>query len=194
MAKTGRNNPCPCGSGKKHKHCCYGKALRPPTIDDAWIQDPAWYKIRLTEGDMVHAILGFAVEQYGKGFLREALEEFGIWGEFEVDEMHVETIFMPWVAFSWTHEVSESGPSGLVITEQPLGLWYLDEHATPLDDYEQRFIRTACTQPFSFFAVSDVVAGKSLGLRDVFLDRTFTVKESKASKTLSPGDIIFAKI
>ncbi|MBB6504592.1 uncharacterized protein F4693_001565 [Sphingomonas endophytica] len=21
-AKTGRNDPCPCGSGKKHKHCC----------------------------------------------------------------------------------------------------------------------------------------------------------------------------
>ena len=23
--KTGRNDPCPCGSGKKYKHCCYEK-------------------------------------------------------------------------------------------------------------------------------------------------------------------------
>jgi SEC-C motif-containing protein len=23
--KTGRNDPCPCGSGKKYKHCCYDK-------------------------------------------------------------------------------------------------------------------------------------------------------------------------
>ena len=22
MQKTGRNDPCPCGSGKKYKHCC----------------------------------------------------------------------------------------------------------------------------------------------------------------------------
>lgn len=22
MAKIGRNHPCPCGSGRKHKHCC----------------------------------------------------------------------------------------------------------------------------------------------------------------------------
>lgn len=22
MGKIGRNHPCPCGSGKKHKHCC----------------------------------------------------------------------------------------------------------------------------------------------------------------------------
>jgi len=25
MAKIGRNQPCPCGSGKKHKRCCLGK-------------------------------------------------------------------------------------------------------------------------------------------------------------------------
>ncbi|HNY18141.1 MAG TPA: SEC-C metal-binding domain-containing protein, partial [Treponemataceae bacterium] len=23
--KTGRNDPCPCGSGKKYKNCCLGK-------------------------------------------------------------------------------------------------------------------------------------------------------------------------
>lgn len=25
MAKIGRNTPCPCGSGKKYKHCCENK-------------------------------------------------------------------------------------------------------------------------------------------------------------------------
>ena len=25
MQKTGRNDPCPCGSGKKYKHCCLEK-------------------------------------------------------------------------------------------------------------------------------------------------------------------------
>jgi hypothetical protein len=25
--KIGRNDPCPCGSGKKYKHCCYDKDL-----------------------------------------------------------------------------------------------------------------------------------------------------------------------
>jgi uncharacterized protein len=25
--KTGRNDPCPCGSGKKYKHCCWQAAL-----------------------------------------------------------------------------------------------------------------------------------------------------------------------
>ena len=26
MAKVGRNEACPCGSGKKYKHCCESKA------------------------------------------------------------------------------------------------------------------------------------------------------------------------
>ena len=25
--KLSRNAPCPCGSGKKYKHCCYGKGI-----------------------------------------------------------------------------------------------------------------------------------------------------------------------
>lgn len=25
MPKIGRNDPCPCGSGKKYKKCCMGK-------------------------------------------------------------------------------------------------------------------------------------------------------------------------
>jgi hypothetical protein len=27
--KTGRNSPCPCGSGKKYKHCCGGGTASP---------------------------------------------------------------------------------------------------------------------------------------------------------------------
>jgi predicted O-linked N-acetylglucosamine transferase (SPINDLY family) len=29
MATTGRNDPCPCGSGRKYKQCCLGKAAAP---------------------------------------------------------------------------------------------------------------------------------------------------------------------
>lgn len=193
MAKIGRNDPCPCGSGKKYKHCCYDKEVH-SSIPDAWSQDPAWGNIRLTEGKLIDAIIGFGIKEYGGDFLQDALDEFGIWGEHSVDEQHLETIVIPWVAFNWIPETAEIGPSGLEIIEQPLGLHFLDENAGRLDDYQQRFILTACLQPFSFFAVTSVVAGKSLGLRDIFLDRTFTVKEAKASTTLKRGDIIFARV
>ena len=39
MAKIGRNEPCPCGSGKKYKQCCLAKdeAAAPTTS-----QPPSW--------------------------------------------------------------------------------------------------------------------------------------------------------
>ena len=39
MAKIGRNDDCPCGSGKKYKHCHLGKALE--TGSDGEFLEPA---------------------------------------------------------------------------------------------------------------------------------------------------------
>lgn len=36
-AKTGRNEPCPCGSGKKYKQCCAGKTDAKSTLATKWI-------------------------------------------------------------------------------------------------------------------------------------------------------------
>jgi hypothetical protein len=193
MAKIGRNDPCRCGSGKKYKHCCQGKEIR-SISEEAWSQDPEWSKIRLTEGEVIPRILDFGVERYGKDFLPVALAEFSDWGEHHVDEHHIETIFLPWVAFNWIPETDDSDPEVLDADEQPLGLEYFDEHSPQLDEYQKAFILTACVQPFSFFAITEVVAGKSLELRDIFLDRTLIVKEALASNTLKRGDIIFARV
>jgi hypothetical protein len=37
--KLSRNAPCPCGSGKKYKHCCRGKGF-------AWVQDEQGHLFR----------------------------------------------------------------------------------------------------------------------------------------------------
>ena len=33
--KVGRNDPCPCGSGKKNKHCCAARAQRRTEVRDS---------------------------------------------------------------------------------------------------------------------------------------------------------------
>ena len=35
--KLSRNSPCPCGSGKKYKHCCFGKQFDYKQDDDGTI-------------------------------------------------------------------------------------------------------------------------------------------------------------
>ncbi len=37
--KIGRNDPCPCGSGKKYKNCCLAKDRARRLCDSAWRQD-----------------------------------------------------------------------------------------------------------------------------------------------------------
>jgi hypothetical protein len=43
--KVSRNAPCPCGSGKKYKHCCYGKDFEDDLGPVSRRQQPPQYPI-----------------------------------------------------------------------------------------------------------------------------------------------------
>jgi hypothetical protein len=61
MIKIGRNDPCPCGSGKKYKHCCFldneknrkilHAAARAETVEDVFrivSEPPRIYRLKVT--------------------------------------------------------------------------------------------------------------------------------------------------
>jgi methionyl aminopeptidase len=53
-SKTGRNDPCPCGSGLKYKKCCMGKeSLGPVQLKEKYYKE---YRIRLKEKADIEAI------------------------------------------------------------------------------------------------------------------------------------------
>ncbi len=54
MAKIGRNDPCPCGSGFKYKKCCLDKKDNTPEDVEAVYADK--YKIRLKNSEDIAAI------------------------------------------------------------------------------------------------------------------------------------------
>lgn len=41
MKDVGRNDPCPCGSGKKYKQCCINKGASKGKIKAKWLNAPA---------------------------------------------------------------------------------------------------------------------------------------------------------
>ncbi|MFP4348649.1 MAG: type I methionyl aminopeptidase [Thermodesulfobacteriota bacterium] len=55
QTKIGRNDPCPCGSGLKHKKCCMRKRnrLEPESMKEIYLKR---YKIRLKEREDIAAI------------------------------------------------------------------------------------------------------------------------------------------
>src|SRR6266849_5350190 len=68
--EPGRNDQCPCGSGRKYKHCCL-------KANDA--SDFAWRQVRAAEGRLVPELLHLALKEFGAPFIAAALEEFFLW-------------------------------------------------------------------------------------------------------------------
>ncbi|MBI9082825.1 MAG: methionyl aminopeptidase [Desulfobacterales bacterium] len=52
--KPGRNDPCPCGSGRKYKHCCYGSPER--AVEDLKTRYARKYNIRLKAAKDIEGI------------------------------------------------------------------------------------------------------------------------------------------
>ncbi|WP_155307046.1 type I methionyl aminopeptidase [Desulfosarcina widdelii] len=51
--KISRNAPCPCGSGKKYKHCCLNKTASPPPDD---LQYAKRHRIRIKTPEQIQGI------------------------------------------------------------------------------------------------------------------------------------------
>lgn len=53
LATAGRNDPCPCGSGRKFKQCHQGRDLLPTDVRAAWLLDRASTHVRQFRPDVV---------------------------------------------------------------------------------------------------------------------------------------------
>ena len=93
--KPSRNDPCPCGSGKKYKQCCLKTEQSQPE------DDFLWRRIRRAIEGSPPQLLSFGSSHFGPEALLEAWDEFmPPWDEghvepFTSDTPHM-TIFMPW--------------------------------------------------------------------------------------------------
>jgi hypothetical protein len=50
MTTVGRNDPCPCGSGRKYKQCCFGKTDTPAVAFTREERDTAWERLARFSG------------------------------------------------------------------------------------------------------------------------------------------------
>ena len=120
MALSGRNDPCPCGSGRKFKHCC----LRALDAEDA-----ARTRLRTAEGGLVPALFAYAADQFGEEFFTEAWEEFFLWDSVPdnvAESREFGTTFDPFFVFSFVPDsVEDELPPGW--PTEPLALRLLHQ-------------------------------------------------------------------
>ena len=177
MSKPGRNDPCPCGSGKKYKRC-HGAADFP---DPEMIYD----RIRRLDNESDTLLLRYAKEQYGDDVLEQAWEDFVLDEELLFDPDDPEfRYFALWACYDW-----KPAEDNTRLPEQVLG----DPHVKIEDDI-RRFVGLVMAAPYSYYQVLDVEPGHSIRLRDILRKQEVSVTERGASTTLEKGNIIFARV
>lgn len=75
IVTPGRNDRCPCGSGRKFKHCC---------LQEKATEESARLRLRAVEGRVVDALLRFTVKTWGEPLMLHAWEDF--WNYEDVPE------------------------------------------------------------------------------------------------------------
>jgi len=192
--KAGRNDPCPCGSGKKYKKCCLPKdtAAAGDELNQRKATDELRVLLRQTEGEIISNLLDFARKRFGTAALDQAWSDFLGKKNLKADPKNVEftQLFVPYFVTQWRPR-SGWWPNALSKT---IADSYLKEAGTGIPETTRRFLETICLAPFSFHQVRAVEAGSSMVLRDVFLEEERTVLEQSASRTLRPGDIVFGRV
>lgn len=188
--KPGRNDPCPCGSGKKYKHCCLAQAeaIAPEEL--------AWRRVRRAIDPLSGELLREAARRFGETGLQEAWEEFNLWEfeeePFDADSPYVQ-LFFSWFLHDWLPD-PEDTELPEAVHGQTVAQAYLARAGHRLDPIARSYVEACCATPFSFHEVIDCRPGHGLRLRDVLLGVEHDVIERAGSKTLRAGDLLFAKV
>jgi len=186
--QPGRNEPCSCGSGKKFKKCCLLKQ-EPPA-------DLLWRRLRSVNDELVHRLTEHAIREFGEDSLTEAWEEFWLWDEEQeaFDPVSDKNqLFGPFYLYNWYREEGDDQPLASPLN-RTIAKDYLRVRGRGLPDLERRFIEASIEAPFSFHEVLEVIPGRELILRDVFLGTGVTVTEKLASEAAQVGDLFFGKV
>jgi hypothetical protein len=182
--KTGRNDPCPCGSGKKHKHCC----LTAASASD----DSPWRQQRDATGRLSQEMLDFARQNFAEDVL-------DAWLDFNQDESPLSLeedvnegqIFLPYFLFDWEAPIRRrrgQTEMGLIARS------YLLKKGSRLAELERLILVQATTQPVSFYEIVRCDPGNSMVLRDVLIDGESEVVERTASRSLRPADLVYGQL
>jgi hypothetical protein len=184
--EPGRNDPCPCGSGRKYKHCCL-------KANDA--SDFLWRQVRAAEGRFVPELLELALEEFGGPFISAAVDEFFLWQtapeDFDQTEDFV-SFFLPWFVYEFVDDPNDPDRVANAPAES-LAALYLRRHGDHLSPIERAFLTSASTSPLSFYAVVNVVPGRELALHDVLTGRDVVVRERNA-QSVPPGAVLYTRV
>jgi hypothetical protein len=170
IMSVGRNEPCPCGSGKKYKRCCLAaeeQASRPPGQELHELDHRLFLDIGHWAGRRFRAVMETCLDDYPIDI--EEREEHG-------------PLFAAWMFY----ECKVEG--------RALASWYLEERGRNLMAHERAWLTAQLESWLSVWEVLEVDLGNSIRLRDLLTGAERTVSEARGSTDLSPHLLLLARV
>ncbi len=175
--KTGRNEPCPCGSGRKYKHCCLAATQSQPryTSED---RVAALHKVlQLTED-----VLGHEDDV--------ALDEFWeLVPSFEEHEIADYAAQLGEEVYDWWFWFDRPLDDGRLPVDH-----LLEGEGLVLTDRERRYLELARESCLRLYEVVETVPGETVTLEDLIDNSRVTVVERTASRTLERATLVAARL
>jgi hypothetical protein len=190
--KPGRNDPCPCGSGKKFKHCCLHAESATLETTNALV----WRRMRrvLDEFAMGTTMLDFVVKTYGRAAPDEAWSEFsGVEEPFDPRTPNI-ALFMSWFFHRWSPGPHDTAAVDAAIGERIPTQLYLEREDRRLEPALRRYLEGCLRAPFSFHEVLRCDRGSGFKARDLFTGEERYVMERSATEGMEAGDILFGQL
>lgn len=178
MSEAGRNDPCPCGSGKKYKRCCW----------------PAGgVGVRYTRRDREQALAALEVFVDGPGWLEiqdEADDEF--WQDVDPEETAIvddelvalmsEQLFDWWLFFDYRYDGERRVVDAFL------------EVAENLSPGARAYLELAKATRLWAYQVTEVRPGQGMTLRDVVTGEEQRVVERSGSRGVHRWDVLATRI
>lgn len=178
MTPVGRNDPCPCGSGKKYKKCCMPK-------DTA--VDLEAYRANRAEENLRGEVLRFAT---GGRFKDEIVEAFRRYHGDKIDtslllnQDPLENIrFLDWFVNEHVHSTENKRIIDL----------FGELRSKNLDEEQKKLLEEWRASRLSAFEVKSTEGG-ILGLADLFTEESCSIEDQSACDELKPGTIVVARL
>ncbi len=187
--KVGRNDICPCGSGKKHKKCCLA------TTHLAQVDELSYRRYLDIEYKLIAQLFRHAEEVFGPTSIEEAWAEFHCWDHPEDydPESPMNQIFGPFFLYSW--EIDPAGTDcDMALDGKTIAESFLEKHRRKLSKEEIEILEAANRRAFAFFEITDVDPGKGFMVRNLLTEVEYDVTERSASRYAKCGDVIFGAL
>jgi hypothetical protein len=179
VTKTGRNDPCPCGSGKKYKHCCLLQETAGKS--EAMGRDKAW-------DTMIEKLLDFSREARFRKDLAAAFDLFwnGTRTIEQVNELAPAQVmnFLDWYAHDY--RTTDDGQRIVEI--------FLGQKGAALSEQERDLLRADSEALLSAHEVTSVEVGQAIGLRDVFQDLSIELPHTPSLLGIQAGQLLLARL